>query len=304
MAPDAADGLERAAAFVPFLGGTAANVAVGLERLGIHTCVASRIGDDPLGRWVRHRLDAEGVDTSLLAGDPSQPTPLVLYTPTGPRGREVGFYRADCADRHLTLADVDSLPANATLWVVHGTALAGPKTRDTLLRLLDEGPAHLRRAFIADLRPPAWGDDVGLAPGILLAAAQTCDVVFGTQDELCRITGTQTADEAAQLLLRGRTSAVVATRGAHGVFIATRDQAFETPAFATTPTDDMGAGDAFAAAFLASWLQGRELRSCARRASAAAAIVVTRLGCASSAPRAEELDRFLAGASQTNPSPT
>lgn len=299
VSPEAGEALDRASAFVPFLGGTAANVAVGMQRLGVHTGVVSRVGDDPLGRWIRHRLEAEGVDTTTLGTDPKLPTPLVLYTPSGPQGREVGFYRADCADRHITAAakDTRAFAKDATLWVMHGTALAGATSRATLFDLLDRGPAHLRRAFIADLRPPAWGDQASLAPATLLAAAQTCDVVFGTEDELRRLTETPTAEEATALLLKGRPSIVVATLAARGAYVATREHAFSAPAFAAAPKDDMGAGDAFAATFLASWLGGLDLRTASRRASAAAAIVVTRLGCASSAPRSEEIDRFLAGAS-------
>lgn len=299
VAPEAGEALDRATAFVPFLGGTAANVAVGMERLGVHTGVVSRVGDDPLGRWVRHRLETEGVDTTALDADPKQPTPLVLYTPSGPHGREVGFYRADCADRHLdaTAKEARAFAKHASLWVMHGTALAGATSRATLFDLLDRGPAHLRRAFIADLRPPAWGDQASLAPATILAAAQTCDVVFGTEDELRRISEMPTPEEAAALLLKGRPSIVVATLASRGAYVATREHAFSAPAFAAASKDDMGAGDAFAATFLASWLAGRDLRTAARRANAAAAIVITRLGCASSAPRAEEIDRFLASAS-------
>src|SRR5262249_45218872 len=74
------DNLIEAEAFVPHFGGVVANVAVVAARAGAQMTLAGGAGDDPWGHWLRDRLDAEGVDTSLFALVPDVPTRLALVT--------------------------------------------------------------------------------------------------------------------------------------------------------------------------------------------------------------------------------
>src|SRR5688572_17022661 len=70
--------LEDMTSFAKYLGGCPANVAVGAARLGLAVAMLTRVGDEHMGRFVRERLAAEGVDISRVRTDPHRLTALVI----------------------------------------------------------------------------------------------------------------------------------------------------------------------------------------------------------------------------------
>ena len=70
-------------------------------------------------------------------------------------------------------------------------------------------------------------------------------------------------------------------------------QEFDTGIFPVTALKPTGAGDSFMGAFITSWAEGIDIQTCVKRGSAAAAIVVTKVGCAPAMPDANELDQFM-----------
>jgi sugar/nucleoside kinase (ribokinase family) len=70
--------LEDASTFAKYLGGSSANIAFGCARLGLRTALASRVGDDAMGRFLLETLAAERVDVSHVSIDPGRLTALVL----------------------------------------------------------------------------------------------------------------------------------------------------------------------------------------------------------------------------------
>ena len=64
--------------FAKYLGGSSANIAFGCARLGLRAAMASRVGDDPMGRFLRETLAAEGCDVSHVSVDPERLSALVL----------------------------------------------------------------------------------------------------------------------------------------------------------------------------------------------------------------------------------
>ena len=73
------------------------------------------------------------------------------------------------------------------------------------------------------------------------------------------------------------------------------DQSFETGTYTVQALKPTGAGDAFMGGFLTGLAGGLSLEAAVQRGSAAAAIVVTRVGCAPAMPTASELANFIAG---------
>ncbi len=99
--------LEDMRSFARYLGGSPANTAVGVARLGLKPAMLTRVGDEHNGRFVRERLAAEGVDVTHVSTDPKRLTALVFL---GIRDREtfpLVFYREHCADMGLVADDVD-----------------------------------------------------------------------------------------------------------------------------------------------------------------------------------------------------
>jgi len=84
------------------------------------------------------------------------------------------------------------------------------------------------------------------------------------------------------------------TLGGEGCYIASKEASLSVPAFPTNVVDTTGAGDAFAAGFLAAKLRGKSLEECGRIGNFVASCCIREFGCRKGLPRREELERFLA----------
>jgi 5-dehydro-2-deoxygluconokinase len=114
--------LEDIATFAKGVGGCPANIAVGTARLGLRSALLTRVGDEPMGRFVREQLAREGVDTRAIQIDARRLTPLVLLAVRDRDSFPLIFYRENCADSVLAPEDVpEELIAAARAVLVTGT---------------------------------------------------------------------------------------------------------------------------------------------------------------------------------------
>ncbi|HTL93658.1 MAG TPA: PfkB family carbohydrate kinase, partial [Steroidobacteraceae bacterium] len=93
--------LEDVATFAKAVGGCPANVAIGAARLGLRSALITRVGDEPMGRFVQEQLVREGVETRGVRIDPRRLTSLVLLSVRDEQTFPLIFYREDCADSAL-----------------------------------------------------------------------------------------------------------------------------------------------------------------------------------------------------------
>ncbi|HKF96816.1 MAG TPA: PfkB family carbohydrate kinase, partial [Steroidobacteraceae bacterium] len=89
--------LEDVATFAKAVGGCPANVAIGVARLGLRSALITRVGDEPMGRFVREQLAREGVDLRGVHVDPQRLTSLVLLSVRDEHTFPLIFYRDNCA---------------------------------------------------------------------------------------------------------------------------------------------------------------------------------------------------------------
>jgi len=307
--------LEDMRSFAKYLGGSPANTAVGLARLGLKPAMLTRVGDEHLGRFVRERLAAEGVDVGHVTTDPARLTALVFL---GIRDRDtfpLVFYRDRCADMAIDVGDVDpALIASARALLLSGTHLSQPGTRAACERAAALARAAGARVVLdIDYRPVLWGLT---APGLgeqryvesarvseeLQRIVPACDLVVGTEEEI-RIAGGSPDTRAALRQLRAATAAtIVMKQGPMGCIVFAGEigetDDFEHgvvgPGFPVEVFNVLGAGDAFMAGFLSGWLRGEATERCAAYANACGALVVSRHGCAPAMPSRIELQHFLA----------
>jgi 5-dehydro-2-deoxygluconokinase len=278
-----------------FVGGFAANVATGLARLGVRTSVASRVGDDGHGEFVREFLQGEGVDVRWLATDPDLRTALAFCEIWPPDHFPITFYRTPtCPDWRLSTSDLD-LPevAGAPLLFATGTALARSPSRETTLEALR---AHTgTTVFDLDYRPMLW-EDRDDYPRAARAAWSAAEVVLGNTEELGIATsGDQEGAAAADILASGP-SVVVAKRGERGAAVYDATGMQEVPGIDVDVVNGLGAGDAFAAAFGHGLLRGLSPREAARQGNAAGAIVASAIPCSAAMPTLDDIETLLAGA--------
>jgi len=243
--------------YVPRLGGSSFNVAVGLGRLAAPTAYLGRLSTDRFGRQLRAHLEANGVDTRLTEeGD--EPTPLALVH-LGDGEPEYGFYIQGTADRALRPGAVPRLPDAAA--AVHfgslslllepgASALEDLGRREAGRRLLTLDP-NVRPAMIdqPEVYRRRLADWVGRVDLVKVSRADLDWLHPGVDPE----------DIARAWLDRGA-ALVIVTAGGDGSIALTHRARATAAAPAVEVVDTVGAGDTFTAGTLAHLHQRGALR--------------------------------------------
>lgn len=252
--------LAEAGAFVPSFGGGAANVAVVAARHGASVALAGGAGDDAWGRWLRDRLEADGVDTSWFTlasdvrtrlaftavdahGEPS----WTLYgedprAVLGALGGGPGADGRDPAREALAACDGLFLTTNP---------LVDPDERELVLALRE-------RALEAG-KPIVFDPNIRLHRWRLRSQAQshanTCVrgalLVRATLAEAQLMTGESEPEMAARALLKGGARMVVLTLGADGALLRGEQLRLDVPGVPAQVRSTAGAGDTLTGVLLA-----------------------------------------------------
>jgi len=293
-------------AWHPCPGGSPANVAVGLARLGLRSAMLGVVGADEFGHFLRDRLASEGVDVSHLRQTAEARTGLVFISLDAKGERTFTFFRTRSAEFLLGEADVDPAFLRGAR-VVHcgSNSLQKDAAREATVRMLGVArDAGLIVSCDPNLRLHAWEDPSELQ-GLLARMLPLCTVVKLSDDEIGFVTGTSSPDEALARLASMGVRLPVVTLGAQGAVALWKGEPLRVPAPTVPVVDTTGAGDGFVAGLLhglARWFGGahaleaathEELRALLVFACEVGARVVGRLGAVEGLPRAEELARVM-----------
>jgi len=305
-------GLEDVSTFAKAVGGCPANVAIGAARLGLKSALISRVGDEPMGRFVTEQLTREGVDARSVRVDTQRLTSLVLLSVRDDQSFPLIFYRDNCADSALCEDDIDEgFVASARAILVTGTHFSIPEAARAQHKAIDVAKAHGGRVILdIDYRPNLWGMG-GHGAGetryarsarvtnALASVLPDCDLIVGTEEELHVAAGLEDTLEAVRRVRALSTAVIVCKRGARGciVFAGHIPDVLEEGIVATGMDVEvynvLGAGDAFLAGFLRGYLRAEPHEVSARFANACGALAVSRLLCSSEFPTLTELNHYL-----------
>ena len=254
-------------------GGSAANTCVVAAGLGARVAYVGKVADDQLGTIFRHDITAAGVHfptAPLLAGAPTARC-LILVTPDGQR--TMNTYLGACVT--LSSDDVDTaLVADSAFLYLEGYLFDPPAAQAAFRAAATAAHAAGRQvalslsdAFCVGRHRAAFRDLV----------ENHVDILFANESE---ITALYETDDFATAANRARAHVALAalTQGAAGSTII---HGADTVAIAATPTkvvDTTGAGDAYAAGFLAGLAASRPLAECGHQASAAASRIISHFG--------------------------
>jgi 5-dehydro-2-deoxygluconokinase len=308
--------LEDVSTFARAVGGCPANVAIGAARLGLKSALISRVGDEPMGRFVREQLTREGVDARGVLVDTQRLTSLVLLSVRDDRTFPLIFYRDNCADSALCEEDVDAgFVACSRAILVTGTHFSIPGAARAQHKAIDVAKAHGGRVILdIDYRPNLWGIG-GHGAGetryarsarvtnALASVLPDCDLIVGTEEELHVAAGLEDTLEAVRHIRALSTAVIVCKRGACGciVFAGRIPDVLEDGLVAAGMDVEvynvLGAGDAFLAGFLHGYLRDQPHEVSARFANACGALAVSRLLCSSEFPTLTELNHYLTNGS-------
>lgn len=273
-------------------GGDALNEALALARLGVKPLPVSVVGEDPAGDFVLRALADAGVDAACVRREAALDTGVNVVL-VGPDGERRFITSASGSLRRLSLAYI--LPA------LDSPAFAGVKIAclaslfvSPLLSLDDTAAlfdALKARGIVlcADTTRPKNGETLKEAG----AALSRLDYFFPNRDEAALLTGESDPDRAADALVEAGVKHVAIKLGGDGCLLKSRGERHRVPAFpGVTPIDTTGAGDTFAAAFIAALTEGRPFRDCGRFANAAASLCVESVGAKGTWTRAEVEERI------------
>jgi len=309
--------LEDITSFAKSVGGCPANIAIGTARLGLKSALLSRVGDEQMGRFIRERLQREGVATAGLTTDKERLTALVLLAVEAEGVSPMIFYRSDCADMALSEADVDeAFVASSRAIVVTGTHFSRPDSEAAQLKAIRIAKANGRKvAFDIDYRPNLWGL-AGHAEGFeryvksdkvsakLKAILPDCDLIVGTEEEIMIASGVDDVLGSLKAIRAVSSATIVLKRGAMGCIVydgAISDDLEDGiigKGFPIEVFNVLGAGDAFMSGLLRGWLGGENWETAATWANAGGAFAVSRLNCSPEYPTWTELQYFLKNGSK------
>jgi 5-dehydro-2-deoxygluconokinase len=288
--------VEQVTTFRKSIGGTATNVAVATARLGHRVAVFNRVGDDPMGRYVRHALEHTfGVDTRFVRVDSTYRTPLAFAVMEDPAEPTIDFYREPQApDMMIESSDVDrTVVEEVPIFWFPTSRLSAEPSRSTVHMLLDWRARRQHTILDLDWRPSFWPDRAA-ATRELDSVLDRVTMAIGNRTECEIAVGESDPDRAAEALLARGLDAAIVKLGGDGVLVATADGVRDRiPPYPVDVVCGLGAGDAFGGAFCHGLLSGWDLARCARAGNAAGAIVAARLMCADDMPHLADIELVL-----------
>ncbi|WP_369175480.1 sugar kinase [Streptomyces sp. R28] len=294
LAPDPPSPLLNAAHLRLSVAGAESNVAMYLADHGIPAAWLSALGDDPLGRRVRATVAAAGVDVSHVRTDPHRPTGLLVKDP-GAAGTRVHYYRRGSAASALGPEVLDGQPArSASLLHLTGiTPALSASCRQLVARALaaEPGTRPYPVSFDVNHRAALWPDRS--APAVLRELADRADIVFVGLDEAQDLWGEELTPAGIRAQLP-RPHIFVVKDGANAATAFTDEGVVTVPAPRTTVVEAVGAGDAFAAGFLAGLLRGATTTRALRLGHITAASALQVTGDHGPLPGPQEIEALLA----------
>jgi 5-dehydro-2-deoxygluconokinase len=294
--------IEEAARFTSALGGSAANIAVGIVKLGGRAALISAVSDDAVGRFTLNQLRHYGVGTAHVTRAGGEARNSLAVVETRNEDCQSVIYRNGAADLALTSRDVEAIAyGDFAALVVTGTSLALEPSRSAAFAAMELArKAGLVLVLDVDYRPYSW-PSAAEACEVCARAAAMSDIVVGNDVEFAVMAGSGDGRALARRLAARDGRIAVYKMGGQGSVTWTGETSFATGVYAVDALKPTGAGDAFMAGLLTSLAAGLDLETAVGRGSAAAAITVTRVGCAPAMPEPRDLETFIAGRTVSAP---
>ena len=277
------------------MGGSAGNTAVALARHNLNVALWSALSQDPVGAFARRMLENYGVDRRYCFDAPAGTRTTLAMVENRLENFQSVIYRNNAADFHIRREQISrEILMDCRCLIVSGTALAQFPSREAIFRTLELArEAGCPSLLDLDHRPYTW-NSLTEEQQIYTRAARLCDAVVGNNEEFAIVSGSpKTAEDSARMLAEKYCRFCIYKMGEHGSITFTKETSWRTGIFAVNACKPIGAGDAFMGTLVATLLKGDDLRSAVIRGSAAAALVVSKFGCAAAMPTNKELDIFL-----------
>jgi len=285
--------------FNKYLGGSPANIAVGMARLGKKVGFLARVSDDQFGDFVTDFFRREGIDVSHVRRcENGEKLGLTFTEILSPTQSSILMYREGAADLMLHVDDVDeAYVSSSRCLLISGTSLCTSPTREAALKALTFAEKNgVTVVFDADYRAYTWKnqDEISLYCSLV---AEKSDIILGSREEfdlMERLTGLPGTDEAsAKYWLAGKPRLLVIKHGKEGSCAWAEGESWLVRPFPVKAMKGFGGGDGYASALLSALMSGRSLAESLEMGSASAAMLVASHACSRDMPTEDALLAFI-----------
>ena len=268
-------------------GGCASNTGYALSKLGISTSLMGKVGTDGFGDFFVNYMRNSGLDIRGIKRSSTANTSATMVMVSSDSERTFFHYLG--ANAELNYEDVDfSIVKEAKILHIAGSFLMPSFDGIPTSRVLKQA----REWGIITSLDTAW-DSKGKWLSVLEPCLQYLDIFMPSIEEARMITGKDEPSEVAEFLLSYGIKTVALKMGERGSYVRTPDWELYLPVYKVKTIDATGAGDAFAAGFLAGVAKGWNYRDAARLGNAVGACCVTAIGASAGIKNMEETLEFM-----------
>ncbi|MCH4200190.1 MAG: 5-dehydro-2-deoxygluconokinase [Clostridium tyrobutyricum] len=292
--------LAQSATFKKYLGGSPANVAVGLARLGKKVGFIGKISDDRFGDFIIDYFKKEGIDVSqIYRAENGESLGLTFTEILSPTESSILMYRNSIADLSLNVDEIDEdYIRNTKAISISGTALAQSPSREAALKAMEYAKKHNTIViFDIDYRKYNWKnkDEIAIYYSMM---GKNSDLVIGSREEFNLMEGLVAENssdiETANRWIGYGNKIVVIKHGKDGSTAYTEDgRKYSIKPFPVKLMKSFGGGDAYGSAFIYGLLEGWDIIDALELGSASAAMLVASHSCSDAMPKVEEIKKFI-----------
>ncbi len=292
--------LKKVHMFEKFVGGSPANIAVGITRHGMKAGFFAKVSDDQFGEFVVDYFDEQGIDTSRISRCTNgEKLGLTFTEMLSANESSILMYRNCIADLQLHVDDIDEdYIRQAKAILISGTALAQSPSREAALKaVMLAKKNNTRIIFDIDYREYNWSnmDEISIYYSMV---AKEADVIMGSREEFDLteklIRPGMSDEESAALWQSYRAKLVVIKHGMKGSTAYTADgESFSIKPFPVKARKGFGGGDGYASGFLYGLYQGWNILDCLEFGSAEASMMVKSNNCSDALPGPDEVKAFI-----------
>lgn len=292
--------LKKVHMFEKYVGGSPANIAVGVTRHGLKAGFIGKVSDDQFGEFVVDYFNEQGIDTSHISVcTGGEKLGLTFTEMLSSSESHILMYRNRIADLQLHVDDIDEqYIRNAKAVLISGTALAESPSREAALKTVMLARKNRTKIiFDIDYREYNWKnkDEISI---YYSAVAREADIIMGSREEFDlteRLICPGMTDEESSVYWQSCNARIVVIKhGMKGSTAYTADgEKFSIKPFPVEARKGFGGGDGYGSGFLYGLYQGWDIIDCLEFGSAEASMMVRSNNCSDSLPGTEEVLEFI-----------
>ena len=285
---------ENATHFITHLGGSSANIAVALTKLSGDCKILTSVSDDALGRLAINQLRSYDIDTSLISFKKEQSRISFAVVESRIEDHQSIIYRNKASDLLMNKEDIERVNFdNFSCLIFTGTCLASEPSRSAIFMAIQKAKSNNIPIILdIDYRPYTWISSEE-ASDVYMRAAKNCDILIGNDDEFGVLANNYDKGISIAKDLSKNISIVIYKKGENGSTTYYDNDQINKGIFPVRALKPTGAGDAFMGSFIGGLLNNKSIDDSIVYGSAAAAIVVTKVGCAPAMPLQDEIEEFM-----------